>query len=74
MSHLGYTTFISIPNQNSNLLNSDMFLFSLLIKLIIYTVKMTIKIWYMNVLFLMMICYLNTIMLRNGKFIPDSKS
>ncbi len=71
MSHLGYTAFISIPNQNSNLLNSDMFLFSLLIKLIIYTVKMTIKIWYMNVLFLMMICYLNTIMLRNGEIYPD---
>ncbi len=51
-----------------------MFLFSLLIKLIIYTVKMAIKIWYMNVLFLMMIYYLNTIMLRNREIYPDSKS
>ena len=32
------------------LLNSDMFLFSLLIKSIIYTVKMAIKIWYERVI------------------------
>ena len=70
----GLYSFYLNSESNSNLLNSDMFLFSLLIKLITYTVKTAIKTWYMNVLFLMMICYLNTIMLRNRELYPDSKS
>ena len=52
----GLYSFYLNSESNSNLLNSDMFLFSLLIKLITYTVKTAIKTWYMNVLFLMMVC------------------